>query len=189
MITIVAPVDYNPVATCPKWNEFLKIIQPNQEIIKYLQKISGYAMTGDVKTKIVPFCYGDGGNGKSTFWSVIGDIMGAYGYSVDPEIFLTNESKYRDSGQREQLANLYGKRLVICSEIPDGKTLTTHLLKAISGSEAISGRKYEHTITYKPTYKVILAGNNEPIIKDTTDGTWKRLKKIPFTVTQSKGWL
>lgn len=186
LITITAPVDYEQSAKYPKWTDFLILIQANnQSVISYLQKICGYCMTGDTKTDIIPFCYGIGGNGKSTFWDVIRDkIMGLYAYEVDPDVFLVNNQKFKDSGQREELANLYGKRLVTATEIQEGRQLTINILKAISGGESIHGdRKYEHGITFKPTFKVILSGNNEPIIKDNTNGAWRRLKKIPFTVT------
>jgi putative DNA primase/helicase len=55
-------------------------------------------------------------------------------------------------------------------------------LKAITGGESITGdRKYEHSVKFEPTFKVILSGNNEPTIPDSTDAAWRRLKKIPFT--------
>jgi putative DNA primase/helicase len=185
LITIVAPVDYDASAQCPLWVAFMDQIQSNNKpMIKYLQKLSGYCMTGDTKTDIIPFCHGIGGNGKTTYWEVIRRIMGTYAYEVDPDVFLVNTQKFKDSGQREELANLYGKRLVTATEIQVGRQLTINLLKAISGGESIHGdRKYERGITYKPTFKVILSGNNEPVIRDTTNGAWRRLKKIPFTVT------
>lgn len=185
LITITAPVEYDETATCPNWDGFLNVIlDKNQGMITYLQTLCGYCLTGDTKTDIVPFCHGPGGNGKSTFWGVIrDDIMGDYAYEVDPDVFLVNIHKFKDSGQREELVNLYGKRLVTATEIQEGRQLTINLLKAISGGEAIHGdRKYERGMTFKATFKVILSGNNEPIIKDTTDGAWRRLKKLPFIV-------
>jgi putative DNA primase/helicase len=185
LLTIVAPVDYIQSAECPKWINFLKLIfAGNQSLISYLQTICGYCMTGDTKTDIIPFCYGIGGNGKSTFWGIIRRILGAYAHEIDPDIFLVNNQKFKDSGQREEMANLQGKRLVTATEIQEGRQLTINLLKAISGGESIHGdRKYEHGITFLPSFKVILSGNNEPIIKDTTNAAWRRLKKIPFVVT------
>jgi putative DNA primase/helicase len=186
LITIVAPVDYVFDAKCPKWDSFLNLIQDNNpDMIKYLNKLSGYCLTGDTKTDVIPFCYGIGGNGKSTYWAVQRDyIMGEYAYEVDPDVFLNSGQRFKDSGQREELANLYGKRLVTATEIQKNSQLTINLLKAISGGEAIHGdRKYERGITYKPRFKVILSGNNEPIIKDTSNGAWRRLKKLPFNVT------
>lgn len=185
LITIIAPVTYDENATCPQWQSWLELVQANKySVINYLQTLCGYCMTGETKTDIIPFCHGLGGNGKSTYWEVIRRIMGDYAYEVDPDVFLISNQKFKDSGQREELANLYGKRMVTATEIQEGRQLTINLLKAISGGESIHGdRKYEHGITFKPTFKVILSGNYEPIIKDNSIAAWRRLKKIPFTVT------
>ena len=43
----------------------------NEELVGYLQRIIGYALTGDVSEQILLFFYGTGGNGKSTFLGVI----------------------------------------------------------------------------------------------------------------------
>ncbi len=186
LITIMAPVTYDSTATCPQWKSWLELIMDNKySVINYLQTLCGYCMTGETKTDVIPFCHGLGGNGKSTFWNVIRDkIMGDYAYEVNPDVFLISGQKFKDSGQREELANLYGKRLVTATEIQEDRQLTINLLKAISGGESIHGdRKYERGITFKPTFKVILSGNHEPIIKDNSNAAWRRLKKIPFTVT------
>jgi putative DNA primase/helicase len=186
LITITAPVTYDLTATCPQWESWLEQIQDGKySVINYLQTLCGYCMTGETKTDVIPFCHGLGGNGKSTFWNVIRDnIMGDYAYEVNPDVFLISGQKFKDSGQREELANLFGKRLVTATEIQEGRQLTINLLKAISGGEAIHGdRKYERGITFKPTFKVILSGNNEPVIKDNSNAAWRRLKKIPFPVT------
>ena len=48
-ITKVAPVNYDPSATCPQWEKFLnRIMDNNQDLIKFLQQAVGYSLTGDV---------------------------------------------------------------------------------------------------------------------------------------------
>lgn len=185
LCTIMVTVEFNKAASCPHWEAFLNQIQSNnQPMIRYLQKLCGYCMTGDTKTQIIPFCHGGGGNGKSTFWTTIRDkIMGEYAHEIAPEVFLISKQHFKDSGLREELANLFGKRMVTATEITENRQVSVNLLKAITGGESITGdRKYEHSVTFKPTFKVILSGNNEPIIRDNTDAAWRRLKKIPFTV-------
>jgi putative DNA primase/helicase len=113
MLTQFTQVIYDKAAQCPKWIEFLNTIQSGKsDVITYLQLLSGYCMTGSTKTQIVPFCHGEGGNGKSTYWKTIRKIFGDYAHEVDPDIFMVNRNNYKDSGTREELANLYGKRLV-----------------------------------------------------------------------------
>ena len=184
LITMMAPVTHDPAATCPEWDRFLQLVMAgNIQMIKYLRDITGYCLTGDNRTHIVPFCHGHGGNGKSTFLKIDRHIMGDYAIQVDPSVFLISKQQFKDGGTRETLADLFGKRLVTATEIDENRQLSINLLKAIMGGEDISGdRKYEHNIRFKPTFKVILSGNNEPIVHDSSDGAWRRLKKIPFTI-------
>lgn len=184
LITVTAPVDFDPAARAPLWDAFLLEVQQKSEAkIKYLQKLAGWWLTGDTRYQIVPLFHGEGENGKSTYLKVIRvKVMGDYADEIEPEAFLIKMNNSRDSGIREQIANLYGKRLVTCTEIAEGRQLTVNLLKAITGGESISGdRKYEHTVRFTPTFKVILSGNNEPVIKENSHAVWRRLKKI--------GWL
>jgi len=87
-------------------------------------------------------------------------------------------------GPKEGLANLKGKRLVVASELEDGRRLAVGLIKDMTGGETIKAdRKYEHEIEYQPTHKLWLVGNHRPVISDTTLSIWRRVKLIPFTVT------
>ena len=184
LITMLAAVQFDPAATCSEWDKFLSLVMSGDiDKIRYLRDLSGYCLTGDTKTQVVPFCHGGGGNGKSTFWSLIRRVMGDYAIEVDPDIFLISRQHFKDGGTRETLADLFGKRLATATEIEEDRQLSINLLKAITGGEDITGdRKYEHNVRFKPTFKVILSGNNEPTVHDSTDGAWRRLKKIPFSV-------
>ena len=67
-ITKMAEVDYDPAAECPEWRKFIReIMNYNNELIMYLQAISGWAITGDVSEQTMFIFYGTEANGKSTF--------------------------------------------------------------------------------------------------------------------------
>ncbi len=77
---------------------------------------------------------------------------------------------------------MQGKRFVAATEIEKGRTLSTALLKYITGGENITVcRKYEHQISFPPTHTLWMSGNHKPQIKDTTNAIWRRVKLIPFT--------
>ncbi len=95
-ITQMAPVSYDNTAICPKWEAFLELIQPDPDVRIYLQKLVGYAMTGDTKTQVIPFCWGPGGNGKSTMWGTIKRLFGTdYSHEIDTEVFLVSRNNFR----------------------------------------------------------------------------------------------
>lgn len=182
-LTTILPTEYHPDAECPLWHKFLdRATGENEELKDYLQRASGYCLTGDTSEQIFFFVYGLGNNGKSVFTGTLRKLLGAYATRVSTDLFMVKDKS--SNGHKEGLANLRGKRLVIASELEDGKQLATSLIKDLTGGESIrADRKYHHEIEFQPLCKPWLVGNHEPVIKDTTLSIWRRVKKIPFTVT------
>ena len=60
LITKLIMVNYYPEAKCPQWEAFLAQIMGNsQELIRYLQRTIGYALTGLTKEQVVFILYGE----------------------------------------------------------------------------------------------------------------------------------
>jgi len=185
-ITMLSPVEFNPDAASDLWQKFLnQIFNDNQDVIAYLQKSLGYTLTGDVTEQSLFFCHGGGQNGKSTLLNVFMEIMQPYAMQADIEMFLTS---YKPAaGHSEDIANLAGKRLVIASEIEEGRRLAVAKLKQMTGGERIrASHKHEKEFEFNVNYKIWLNGNHKPDITDTTYSIWRRVKLIPFTVTIPK---
>src|SRR5262249_55530362 len=69
----------SPGSTCPQWLEFLnQIFAGNTELINYVQRVTGYALTGVTSEHALFFFYGTGANGKSTLLNTLTGIMGDY---------------------------------------------------------------------------------------------------------------
>lgn len=84
-ITAAVPVQ---AAKCPGWLNFLdQATSGDAELIKFLQLVCGYAMTGNTSEHLLVFIYGPGGNGKSVFLNTIGGILGDYHTSAAMETF------------------------------------------------------------------------------------------------------
>jgi len=114
LLSKLTPVRFDQDATCPKWDSFLKqIMSENDDLIRYIQRAVGYALTGDQREQVLFILYGSGANGKSTFLSILLFILGEYGQQTD---FSTFSVKSNDS-VRNDLARLKGARLVSTSEI------------------------------------------------------------------------
>src|SRR5262249_47236941 len=70
LLTKMAPVEYDPAATCPTWLRFLdRVMKGNANLIGYLQRVLGYSLTASVVEQVLWFLHGTGANGKSTFIS------------------------------------------------------------------------------------------------------------------------
>ena len=165
--------------------QFLDQVTGNdKDLQSYLQRAVGYSLTADTRTQVLFFLYGLGNNGKSTFVTTIRKMLGQYAVRAGTDTFLIKDKN--QSGPKESLANLNGKRFVSASELEDGRSLAVSLIKDLTGGESITAdRKYEHAFEFQPTFKIWLSGNHKPVIKDTTLSIWRRVKLIPFTQTIS----
>lgn len=184
-ITQIVPVEYKPGARSDFWDTFLQQIFDNkQELIDYIQCAVGYSATGSQRESAIFFNHGAGWNGKSTFLGAIQDTLGSdYATEIEPQVFMIQKFG-KSTGPDESAAMLYKKRFVKSTEVQEGQRLSVSHIKRMSGGEDLHhNRKWEHAFNYQPTHKLWLSGNHEPIITDTTNSIWLRLKKIPFTVT------
>jgi len=93
-MTKLTSVGYDPSAQCPRWDEFLNtVMDGNQEMIKFLQRCIGYALTGSTKEQCFFILFGKGNNGKSTFLKVVKEIMGDYAVSAQAETFMQKKGR------------------------------------------------------------------------------------------------
>lgn len=172
---------FDPKAICPTWDRFLlQIMNKDLELIYYLQKVMGYALTADVSEQVLFILWGAGANGKSTFLNVILDLMGDYSGTTSSETFMKGKS----DGMSNDLARLRGLRLVSAAETEQGKRLSETLVKQATGQDKLMARfLYGEYFEFYPTFKIFLATNHKPTVKGNDYGIWRRIRLIPFTVT------
>lgn len=178
MLSKMCGTSYDKEASCPRWEEFLKIVfMGNAELIDFIQKAVGYALTGDVSLQMFFILHGNGANGKSTFVDTINKMMGNYASST-PTTTLTVK---RGDEIPNDVARLKGSRFVISSELERSKVLDEALVKRFTSDEPITARFLrKEFFEFKPTAKIFLSTNYKPTIKGTDDGIWRRIKLIPF---------
>jgi phage/plasmid-associated DNA primase len=113
MMTKMTAVGPDATWPCPIWQAFLnRIMQGDQELICFLQRLFGYALTGFTKEHVLAFCYGTGANGKGTLLNSVTGIMGDYFRAAPIETFTaTNFDRHP-----AELAMLRGARLVAATE-------------------------------------------------------------------------
>lgn len=180
-ITKIAHVEYDPTATCPTWERFLgEIFGGDTDLINYVQRAVGYSMTASTVEQCVFFLHGSGSNGKSTFLSIIREMMGDYTVNIQPETIMVKNSP---GGANSDIARLKSARLVTTVEPNEGARLNEGLLKQLSGEDPVTARRlYGDEFEFIPQFKLWMATNHRPLIRGTDDGIWRRIKMIPFTV-------
>lgn len=185
LITKISPVVYDPKAQAPRWEKFmLEIMNNDKELVGFLQRAVGYALTGDIREECLFFCYGQGLNGKSTFLETLRALFGEYARQSDFSSFLSS----RGEGPRNDIARLHGARLVTASEADAERGFDARIIKLLTSSDTIVARKlYEEATEFKSQHKLFLAANHKPIVKEQTKGFWRRIHLVPFTQIFDKG--
>ena len=181
MITKVSPVDYDSEAECPVWKKFIKeIFGKNSDLINFIQRALGWALTGDTSSQAMFILYGNGANGKSTFINTVMKLMGDYATSTPTETFM---QKKGDQASND-IARLKGTRFVSAMEAEYGVKLAEAVIKRLTGDDVISARfLYGEFFDFLPTFKIFMATNHKPKIGGMDNAIWRRIRMIPFEVS------
>ncbi len=160
------------------WLESLdRIFCGDQELIGYVQRIVGLAAIGEVYQEAIYIAYGDGSNGKSTFWNTIAAVMGDYAGLISADVLTVGCRR----NVKPELAEVKGKRLLIASELEEGQRLSTSIVKQLCSTDLIEGeKKYKDPFKFRPTHSLVLYTNHLPKVGAMDNGIWRRLIVIPF---------
>lgn len=146
-------------------------------LIRYVQQIVGMAAVGRVYLESLIIAYGEGRNGKSTFWNAIARVLGTYSGNMSADT-LTMGCK---RNVKPELAEAKGKRLIIAAELEEGMRLNTSVVKQMcSTDEIFAEKKYKDPFSFTPSHTLVLYTNHLPRVGANDPGTWRRLLVIPF---------
>ena len=176
---------YVPDADCPRFKKFLdEVTNSDAGLLRYLRRVLGYIVTGLNGEQVILIAIGSGANGKSTFFSVLQDVLGDYAGSTPTQTLM--QTKYGNENTYD-LAAHEGKRLVIAQEGEADSKLAEAKIKAITGGDPIACRPiYGKPKTYDPRFKLVLVTNELPHIIGVDEAIWRRIKLVPFRVTFSE---
>jgi putative DNA primase/helicase len=175
--TTVGP---QPVPT-PRWERFLADTfgddAEGQEMISYLQLLLGYSVTGDVGGQVLPFLFGAGKNGKSVLLDVLMKLLGDYADAAPPGFLMARPYE----GHPTDLAELHGRRVIVCSEVKPGDKFDEARVKLLTGGDRIKARRMRQDFfSFEPTHKLWLLGNHRPEVGTGGFAFWRRMRLIPF---------
>jgi len=180
LITKSSPVAYSDSADCPLWNQFIRRITANNiELMAYLQRVTGYCLTGSTNEQCLFLLYGAGANGKTTYLEVLRYVWGDYAKTAEFSSFTAT----RGSGVRNDLARLAGARLVTAVESEYDHYLAEQVVKQITGGDTVTARYlYSEHFEFRPQFKLFLATSHRPKVRGSDQAIWRRIILIPFIV-------
>jgi putative DNA primase/helicase len=137
-------------------------------------------LTGITREHALFFCYGTGANGKSVFLSTIAGVLGDYAKTAPASAFTASNNEQHPT----DLAGLCGSRFVTGIETEDGRWWAEAKIKSLTGGDRIAARfMRQDFFEYVPQFKLIVAGNHKPGLRNVDEAIRRRLHLIPFTVT------
>jgi len=172
-------------APCRRWEEFLlEIMDGDVEMVGYIQRLVGYALSGTSSEGIFPILWGRGRNGKGTMLEVLGKVLGDFATPVSSSLLVEQTYTRNSAAASPDLMKLQGKRLVWANEIDEGRKLSSALVKWLVGGDSITARQlYGAETTFRPTHTIFLLTNHKPVVDAEDYALWQRLHLIPFKLS------
>ena len=160
------------------WEDALQtFFQGDADLIRYVQEIVGLAAIGKVYIEALVIAYGEGRNGKSTFWNTIARVLGTYSGNMSADTLTVGCKR----NVKPELAEAKGKRMIIAAELEEVMRLNTSNVKQLCSTDEIyAEKKYKAPFSYVPTHTLVLYTNHLPRVGAIDQGTWRRLIVIPF---------
>lgn len=179
-MTKITGCGYTPGAETPMWSAFLeRIFAGDVELIAFMQRLFGYALTGYIGEQLFAIFFGGGANGKSVLVDSWHAAMGDYAGTAAMKTFLA----HRAETVRTDLATFNGKRLVSTSESKPGQVIDAATVKVLTSKYVTCRFNYQRgEFTYTPQYLVILDTNFKPLVQCDDYAIKRRVLLVPFNV-------
>ena len=186
MISKLAPVVYDPSATCPTYDRaILDIFSGDDDTVRFFEEAVGATLSGRASKNLI-FMHGDAGdNGKSTVANLLLKLFGDYGIKGDLSLLVQPDrtDPYRAS---PTVVSLKGRRFCVVQEVPQGKKMDEQLVKELAGGDMLSARRlHENPIQFWPSHLIWVYGNFRLKIEDQV--VFNRLHEIPFKAEFAEG--
>lgn len=179
VITNKIPWEYNPDAYSEDADGVLNRIACNDtEIRSLLEEAIGYCFYRRNELRKSFILTGDKANGKSTFLSMIQNLLGETNIAA---------LDLKELGDRFKTAELFGKLANIGDDIGDEFIGNAAVFKKlVTGDRVSAERKGQNPFEFNNYSKFLFSANNIPRIKDKTGAVLDRLIIIPFNARFSK---
>lgn len=172
----LAAVEYQPDAPRGEWLEVLdRLTGGDTDLAHTLQDVAGYALSGASSLRLLPWLYGEGGTGKSTFSELLATVLGELAATIDPKLFSADAA-------RERLgAAIWGKRVALCAEAGNAR-LDAEALKSLSGGDRLSVRMlYAEGFTARASHVLVMVANDPPRVEAYDEALKDRVLALPFS--------
>lgn len=179
MLTKRASVSFDANAKCDLFHHFLRqTFGEDPEMIAYVQRCLGYAITGDTSEQMMFLLLGTGANGKGVLLEAIRGILGTYAATVPPSVLIARKW---ETHIPNDVASLVGVRLGVASETERNQVFAVAQLKRLTGEDTVAARHlHREFFSFQPILKLFLATNETPAFDGSDLAFARRLQLWRF---------
>lgn len=163
---------------CPVWMRFVQdVFQGDGDLIEFVRRSLGYALTGDRREQVLFFWYGLGANGKSVLVELVQYLAGSYAIKLPATALMQSKGERHPT----ELAQLRGKRLAVSSELDENSFFNEALVKELTGDATLTARFMRADFfEFQMTQKHVIVGNFKPRLRGGDPAMARRMLLVPF---------
>jgi putative DNA primase/helicase len=173
--TVQLPVEYDPAATCPVFDQYLDTTF-DADVIPLIDETLGDCLIPNRRFEDADMLTGRGANGKTVLLNLVIDLLGPANVS-NVALQDLEENRFR-------VAELYGKLANIFADVDARALQSSSMFKTLVTGDLITAeRKHTHPFTFRFYGKLLFSANQIPHSRDKTYAFYRRWTIIPFTRT------
>ena len=187
LVSKASPVEWRGLdAQRETWDRaLLEIFSGDADLVAYVQRLFGYAITGLTTDHVLPVLWGQGRNGKSMMVEAITSVMGELAAPIQSEMLLDQGKTRSSAGPSPDIMSLFGLRLAFASETDEGRRISPARVKWLTGGDVLVGRRPNDKLEtrFKSTHTLFLMTNHRPGAPGDDFAFWERIHLIPFLLS------
>jgi P4 family phage/plasmid primase-like protien len=159
--------------------EFFKKLFPREDLRKHVLKLLASCLEGCNREQLYYFFIGVGSNGKSKLVTLMKLVFGDYQTSLQATV-LTRKRPESGAANPDIMA-IKCRRFIYSQEPDHQEPLNTSRMKQMSGEDMLEARGlFKDQEKFKVMGKMFMMCNRLPPITSMDNGTWRRIRVIPF---------
>lgn len=159
--------------------EFMRQLFPEQSLCDYMWSHLASVFIGTNMNQTFNIYKGSGSNGKSILTDLMSQTLGDYKGMVP--LSLITEKRGNIGGTSSEVMQLKGIRYAVMQEPSKDMRINEGVMKEIVGGDPLQGRAlYHESETFDPQFKLAVCTNVLFDIHSNDDGTWRRIRVVPF---------
>jgi len=176
-LTYVLDGDYNPTATCPKFDQALLDIFAHstnpRDMARHFMEFFGYAIQPRRDIACYFMLRGQGSNGKTKLMQTMEKLINKRA--------MHNDRLANIEADKFAIGALAGKLVLLDDDVDTDTLLPDGFLKKVSERKIMTGQlKFKDSFEFVATCLPVLLANNFPRCSDLSWGQRRRAKIIPF---------